>query len=443
VLADLFPAPAEPAPRAGLARWAFVPVQVAVVALGAVVMLARIGGRPVWESAYGEDRGLYLPEALAHPWHLLLSYAGYLQLVPRLIGQVAALVPLRHASVAFAVGGALVASGCGLFAYHASAGQVSSRWLRALVGLSVVLLPVAQLEIADTGVNSIWYLLAALFWAALWRPRTRAGAAAATVVAFAAAASSSLALLYAPLFAARAAVVPRRLREHAATAGWAAGSLLQVAVIAASHQSRIRPRDLANAVLFYGHEVLLPALGWHLSWHLRDTLGLTGATALTSGLIIVALAAIVVTQPGRCRVFVVTAVITGIVFMTVTSAIAWNGPRLAASVGVEHGARYSTVPILLLDAALIVAADTYARRWWPRPKAMAAVVALVAVLAAGWATDFRYPVRRSSGGPATAWEQTADAWLRQCQHRPAGTITITFHSRYGVTTTVPCASLRR
>ena len=271
-LAELFPEPAEIAPRAGLARWAFVPVQVALVALGAVVMLARIPGRPVWESAYGEDPRMYLPQALAHPWNLLQSYAGYLQLVPRVIGQAAALLPFRHASVAFAVGGALVASACGLFAYHASAGQVSSRWLRALVGLSVVLLPIAQLEIADDGVNSIWYLLAALFWAALWRPRTKAGAAT----------SSSLGLLYAPLFAARAMVVPRRLREHAATVGWAAGCLLQLFEILTSHQSRLRPRNPVNAVLFYLHEVLLPALGWHLSWHLRDALGLTGATALAA-----------------------------------------------------------------------------------------------------------------------------------------------------------------
>jgi hypothetical protein len=442
MLADLYPAPAGPPPRGGLARWAFVLVQVAAVAVGAVVMLARVPGRPAWQSVYGEDPRVYLPQALAHPWHLLQSYAGYLQLVPRLIGQAAALLPIRHASVAFAVGGALVASACGLFAYHASAGQVSSRWLRALVGLSVVLLPVALLEIADDGVNTIWYLLAALFWAALWRPRTRGGAVAAAIVAFAAAASTSLGLLYAPLFAARAMVVPRRLREHAATAGWAAGCLLQVAVIVTSHQSRIRPRDLANAVLFYLHEVLLPALGWHLSWHLRDALGLTGATALTGGFIVIVLAVVIATQPGRCRVFVVTAVVTGIVFMTLTSAIAWNGPRLQATFGVEHGARYATVPILLLDAALIVAADAYARRWWPRPRAVAAVAALVAVLAAGWATDFRYPVRRFSGGFASAWAHTADEWLRQC-HSPTGTITITFHQRYGVTTTVPCASLRR
>jgi hypothetical protein len=447
VLADLFPVPAEPAPRAGLARWAFVGVQVVVVALGAVVMLARVGGRSVWDTVYGEDWGIYLPQALAHPWHLLQSYAGYLQLVPRLIGQVAALLPVRHASVAFAVGGALVASGCGLFAYHASAGQVGSRWLRALIGLSVVLLPVAQLEIADNGVNSMWYLLAALFWAALWRPRTAAGAAAAAVIAFGAAASTSLGLLYAPLFAARAVVVPRRLREHAATAGWAAGCLLQVAVIAASHVSRFVPRDPVNAVLFYSREVLLPALGWHFAWDLRHAVGLTGATAIMGGFIVVVLAAAVITQPGRCRVFVITAVATGLVFTAVTSAIAWGGPGLRVTPRLEHGARYSTVPILLLDAALIVAADAYARRWWPRPRAIAAVAALVAVLAAGWATDFRYPVRHVDW-PGSVWEHKADHWLRRCQHNPAGTIRVTFHNRWGKTkanliTTFSCSSLRR
>jgi hypothetical protein len=446
VLADLFPAPAESAPRAGLARWALLLVQVAVVALGALVMLARIGGRPAWDSIWAEDRGIYLPEALAHPWHLLQSYGGYLQLVPRLIGQIAALVPVRHASVAFAVSGAVIASACGLFAYHASAGHISSRWLRALLGVSVVLLPVAQLEIADNGVNSIWYLLVALFWAALWRPRTRAGAAVAAVVAFAAAASSSLALLFAPLFAARAIVVPRRLREHAATAGWALGSLLQVLVIATSHQSRLRPRNPVNAVLYYAHEVLLPALGWHISWQLRDIAGLTGATALAGGLIFVVLAAVVATQPGRCRVFVVTAVATGLVFTAVTSALAWGGRGQRVTVRMEHGARYSTLPILLLDAALIVAVDAYAHRWWPRPKAIAAVAALIAVLAVGWATDFRYPVRRFAG-PASAWEHTADEWLRACQHSPAGTVTVTFRNWWGnpreLPTTFSCSSLRR
>jgi len=446
MLTDLFPAPSEPAPRAVVPRWALLLIQIAIVALGAVVMLARVGGRPAWENVYAEDPGIYLPAALAHPWHLLQSYGGYLQLIPRVIGQIAALLPVRHASVAFAVGGALVASAVGLFVYYASEDIVGSRWLRVLAGLSVVLLPVAQLEIADNGVNTIWYLLVGLFWAALWRPRTRYGAWAAAVMAFAAAASTSLGLVFAPLFAARVIVVPRRLREHAATTGWALGCLVQLLVIATSHTSRLTPHKPINAVIYYTREVLLPTIGWHLSWHLRDLVGVNAASALVGVLVFIVLGAAVVTQTGRTRVFIITATATGLVFCAVTSGFAWGGPGQAVTIKVEHGARYSTLPILLLDAALIVAADACARRWWPRPKAIVAVVALVAVLAAGWATDFRYPVRRLAG-PASAWRTTANAWLRHCDRHPAGTITVSFKDWWGgkapLTNTFSCTSLHR
>jgi hypothetical protein len=447
VLADLFPAPPEPAThRAGLARWAFPLVQIAALAMGAVVMLVRIGGpRPSWDRAYAEDPGLYLPAALAHPWHLLQSYGGYLQLVPRMIAQIAALVPIQHASVVFAAGGALIASGCALFTYHASAGHVISRGFRVLLGLSVLLLPVAQLEIADNGVNSIWYLLVALFWAALWRPRSRAAGWVAAIVAFAAAASSSLALLYAPLFGARLLTVPGRRREHAATVGWALGGVLQVFVIVTSHLSRFSPRNPMNAVVFYGRDVVLPSLGWHNSWHLRDLIGLSGATVLVGGLIAVVLLAAVATQGRSCRAFVVTAVATGLVFTAVTSAFGWGGPGQLDTVTAEHGARYSTVPILLLVAALIVSADSFARSWWPRPKAVVAIALLVAVLGAGWITDFRYPVRRYAG-PASAWVTTVDAWLGFCQRTPTGTITVTFTDWWGsarLASTFRCSAVRR
>jgi hypothetical protein len=445
VLVELFPAPVGAGPSGWVGWVSLVGVQVVVVAAGGLVMLARVGGRPVWKSVYAEDPGIYLPQALAHPWRLLESYGGYLQLVPRLIGQGAALVPVGDASVVFAAGGAVVAGGCAVFVFHASAGQVGSRWWRVAVGASVVLLPVAQLEIADNGLNAIWYLLVALFWAALWRPRTTTGSVVAGVVAFFAAASSSLGLLLVPLFAARVLVVPRRWREHGATTGWAAGCLLQLGVIGTSHVSRLAPHDPLNAVRYYAHEVVLPALGWHLSWHLRQALGLTAATLLAGVLIAAVLGWAVATQPGRCRVFILTAVATGLVFTAVTAAFAWGGPGQPVTIHVEHGARYSTVPILLLDAALIAAADTYTRRHWPQPKAITAAAVLAAVLATGWATDFRYPVRRFAG-PASAWHTTATTWLHHCRHHPATPITVTFTNWWGttptpITTTFNCTTL--
>jgi hypothetical protein len=390
-------------------------------------MLFRISGRPVWESAYSEDPGIYLPYALGHPWHLLESYAGYLQLVPRLIGQVAALVPIRDASVAFAVGGALVAAGCALFTYYASAGQVGSPWLRALLGLSVLLLPVAPLEIADTGVNTIWYLLAALFWAALWRPRSRSGSCVAALVAFAAATGSTLALVFAPLFVLRVVAVPRRsIREHAATLGWALGCVLQLAVTATSHQSRLVPGSPFNALRFYAHDILLPALGWHLSWHLRDALGLAGASALMGGLIAIVLVAGLSLKDRRSAVFIVTAVGTGLVLDVITSVFSWGGP-VPDSPGLEDAIRFATVPILLLVAALIVVADACRRRWWPQPRAVVAVCVLAVVLAFGWVNDFRYPVVRYSAG-YSAWSPTAHQWLRYCQDKPTGTITVSYRN---------------
>src|SRR6202050_4628615 len=53
MLSDLFPAPGEPASRAALARWGFVFIQVVVVGVGAVAMLARLGGGASWGGGVG------------------------------------------------------------------------------------------------------------------------------------------------------------------------------------------------------------------------------------------------------------------------------------------------------------------------------------------------------------------------------------------------------
>src|ERR1700743_128694 len=193
LLALLFPASDDqqlPGARPAQAWKALI--QVAVVAAGAAVLLLRVPGVPPWDSLYAEDYWMFLIQALQHPWHLLTPYGGYEQLAPRIIRQIAALVPLSQAPRVFAFSGALIASGCALFLSHASAGHIRSRWLRALLGAALVLLPVAPLEIIDSAVDCPWYILAVLPWAILWRPRTRAGAFAAALLAFAATSSEVL-----------------------------------------------------------------------------------------------------------------------------------------------------------------------------------------------------------------------------------------------------------
>jgi hypothetical protein len=441
LLAELFPAPAEPPARPALApRLASLVLQFAALAAGAALLLMRISGRPAWDFVNTEDVDVFLAQALAHPWHLQ-SYGGYLELVPRLIAQIVSLLPIRFAAVGFAISGALIASGCGLFAYNASAPLISSRWFRVLLGLSVVLLPVAQLEIADNGVNTPFYLVVALFWAVLWRPRSWTGASVAAVVAFATVASNPLALLFAPLLAVRAIVVPHRIREHGVTIGWAIGCLLQVPFIMASHVSRTAHVVPANSLTYLARDVIQPALGWHLAWQLRAAFGPAGTTLIVGGLLAVILGLAVAPQARPVRVFVVTAVATGLVFAFVAATLSWS-PSQPVTLGMEPGARYSTLPILLIDAALIVSADAWSRRRGSGSWTVYAAAALVAVLAVGWVSDFRYPVSHNSG---PSWALTASTWLRHCQQGPGGSITVTSGAWFGKApvTTFRCSSLRR
>ena len=179
-----------------------VVLNLVAVALGAVLLLERIPGIPFWDTIYNEDYWQFLPQALQQPWHVFIPYGGYYQLLSRVITQFAQYLPLAQASRLFAVCGALIASGCGLFIFHASAGHVRTVPLRAMLGAAVVLIPVAVIEIADNTVCAPWYLMLATFWALLWRPRTRTGMAAAALVAFAATSREIICVLFAPLVAA-------------------------------------------------------------------------------------------------------------------------------------------------------------------------------------------------------------------------------------------------
>ena len=172
---ELFPEPPQRPPASSwrVARRALL--SVIALAAGAVVLLLRIAGPSPLTTIWAEDRTVFLVQALASPGHLFASYAGYLQLLPRLIAQLVSFLPLPEAAAAFALAGAVIAAAVALFVFHASAGHIHSAWLRGLLAAAVLLLPVAPLEIADSGVNTPWYLLFALFWAGLWRPRGRGG----------------------------------------------------------------------------------------------------------------------------------------------------------------------------------------------------------------------------------------------------------------------------
>jgi len=448
ILGDLFPVAAEaPAPARGTRALRAV-AQVAAVGIAVVLLLLRIPGLPSWDTIYAEDYWEFFTQALQQPWHLFITYNGYWQFLPRLIAQFVLYLPLADASRAFAVIGAFVAACCALFIFHASAGHTRSVKLRVLLALALVLLSAAPMEIIDSGVNTPWYLLPVLFWAALWRPRTRTGMAVAAVAAFVAAASNILAVPFAPLLAARLYVL-RRPREHAVTLGWLAGCLAQVPFVisgARGGDSRLGTHATpGQSLAFYGHDVLLPSLGWHLSWWLRSFAGINGATMIVAAALAVVFGVILVTQP-RARVFVVTALVLGFIDVVVGSTLNGSlvsGPLLPAE---QPGNRYTVLPIFLIVSAMIVGADCALRRRRSgaansRPgiglKPAMAATALVAVLAATWAADFRYAGWRS--GWSWNWAPIAARWEHDCAVSASGQIT---EKAGAVFRTLPCDHIR-
>jgi hypothetical protein len=443
-LSALFPVAPEAAPSTWIRRSLVAAAQVAAVCLGAVALLLRIPGLPSWDAVYAEDRWEFLAQAYQHPWHLYAAFAGYEELLQRVVAQFVTYLPVADAAKAFAFTGALVAAGCALFIFHASAGHIRSAPLRVLLAAAVVLLSSAPMEIADSTVNTSWYLLLALFWAVLWRPRTRTGKAAAAVVAFVTASSTILAILFAPLFAIRL-IVLRRFSEHAVTAGWLAGCLVQLPLILTTYahgQSRLtgyglsagKNNRLGDSLTFYAHEVLLRAIGWHLSWRLESLTGTDWATVIVAVALAVTFGVIMVTQP-EARPVVVVALLTGFVFSMVSTILTPWVAALPVTIQKEPAARYTALPIFLIEAAIIIGVDHALRkrrgvreryglgRWYPQIglRPALAVLALIAVLATSWAVDFRYKGIRGKAYSAQ-WSVWVDLFRRECRDSPTGEI---------------------
>jgi hypothetical protein len=421
LLAPLFPqAPPVPATRPVAVR---VLANLAAIALGAVVMLARQPGVAAWRTLWAEDRNVFLPQALSAPVRSLFTpFAGYLELYPRLIADVVAWFPLAGAAAGFAVAGALTASCTAVFVFHASRDHIHRPELRALLAAGVVLLPTALEEIANNAVNTPWYLLFAAFWALVWRPRSRWGMAAAAVICFAATSSDPLAALYLPLAVARLIALPR-LREHVATLGWLAGSLLQVPAVLTLSRGHV-PTTLARALAFYGQNVTLAAVAGHRGTDLLRSAGWLAGGAVVAT-VAVAVAVVWAWRQGEpaVRALVVWAVGLGL-FLTV-AAVLIGGHVVLPSARPDlyvRGSRYAQPPILLLLSAAIVAVDGFLRRDGIRRARAAhvtAVVLLVVLLSTIWVSDFRYANSRATYTP---WAVHLARIEQRCETLPRGAV---------------------
>jgi hypothetical protein len=150
----------------------------------------------------------------------------------------------------------------------------------------------------------------------------------------------------------------------------------------------------------------------------------------------------------RVRLFAVVALVFGFAEMAFTVSVSSYVNYQRPTSWFLPAARYSTLPIVLIDAIGILGVDAYLRRHgparlpaWSRTRSslrsLIAVGVLACVLGFGWASDFRYSTQRTGQG---FWRVEALRWLRECEQSPTGQITIpSFQHRIPV----ECTRLRR
>lgn len=378
-----------PAPPQPLRATGWTAVAIALVA-GTAVSLLRQAGAPSFDTLWAEDGGIFLQGAYkrAAPDALTRPYAGYWHLLPRVVAEVVATLPVAHAAAAIALAAAFVTAAAAVLVWFATAGHVRSlAWRGVLAGL-VVLQPAAAPESLNAIALSQWHLYVAVFWLLLWRPPDAAARALQTVAVLLAGLSAPLVVVLVPLALLRLYAV-EGLAERTVAVALLAAAAVQAALFATGAPAAVAPHAPLRAAQAFAQWVLATA-----------ALGVSGAQAawLALGPALVPLAAGVAallfgagllradtTRRWTALAALATAVALfaiPVVLRGVAAEVAWP-PGDAGDVG----SRYAVAPVLLLVAtvALLV------------PPHRVVTTVLVLALAVPVAVDFRAPTRRSQG----------------------------------------------
>jgi hypothetical protein len=419
----LFLSPPADRPRPGRGELALLAV--AVLALAVVLQLARLGLGNALDSLWAEDGSILLQGAFEDGFLEALTspYAGYLILVPRLIGEVGAAAPLHDAAAAVAIASALVVAISGLVVWVATAGHLRNPYLRGTLVALTVLSPVASLESIGAGSYVLWYLLFASFWVLLWTPRTTVGAVLGGLFVLATGLSTPGLWFFAPLAGLRLLAAADR-RDWAILAGYAIGAAIQVPILASNNESAVEPQWTADIWTSYLQRVLdggvfgesLGGVGWEtFGWALLIGLALAA---------IAALAFVARRSSTQVRTFTAVAVGTSLLMFVASAYQRAVGTQMMWPADTHFGnaGRYALVPALLLASAALVAIDR-----WPRPLpgprqlpwAGIAAVALAAV-----AIGSSYYVGDAAVRGTPRWPDAIEAAAADCRSKDVETAAV-------------------
>ena len=390
----------------------------ALVALATVLQVAREAAVSAWDTVWAEDGSVFLADALNHSFFSTLfePHGGYLHVVPRLIAELAAILPLELAAPTFNVVSALIVSLLAAFAYVASGSKLQARSSRLALSMLVALLPAAGSELLGNAANLHFYLIFACFWAFLWRSETRGALGARVAVVVATTLSDPLAVLLAPL--AVADVFGRRSRRALVVPGaFVLGLALQLAAIAASESpERLTRFDPADLVPLFALRV---AASLAVGDRFIDDFWFAYGRGFSYGVLVLVAAALVAgmaRSPRRTRLFAAVCVAYSVLFFIVFLVGRGSaGMRPGTDEATWHlaGARFTYAPILFLATAFLAMLDARVRTVAGARRALLStvVVGAVTVLVAA---NFSFRSERSLG---PTWSSELSAARDACAGR--------------------------
>ncbi len=390
--------------------WEGVVVLVSFLALAVVLQLLRIGPSSALNSLWAEDGPVFLEKAMTHDLHGVLTtpWSEYLVVVPSLIGEIGALVPLRDAPAAMNLAAALVVALSGVAIWFASAAHIRSPYLRALLVALTVLTPMGSIETVASPTNVSWYMAVAVFWLLLWRPATTLGASLSAGLILLTGFSTPVTFFFIPIAFLRAFAIRDR-RDALVVAAFAVPTVAQVLTVINSPHIAANMWSGGILTTFLQRIVSGSVLGLELSVSLWTAWGwpflIAISAAVTVCLIVLALRA-----PSN-RLFAAIAITTAVVMFLVSSyqrglgVMAW--PVDAYS---NIGARYTVLPTLLLIGAALALFDARRRSSNGRP---VAEMAIAAVLLVSIVTSFDAGAGDARGG--TPWDDSLKAAAGSCE----------------------------
>jgi hypothetical protein len=372
------------------------------------------------DTVWGEDSEYFLQQRLVDgPLRTIWRpYAGYEQVVPRLVTDLAVVVqPIERYAVVVTALCCLVTGLIGA-AVVVLARDVVPQWpLRVLLGVVPAIVPTAPIEIAGNMANLHWYLLFLAPWVFRAAPRTRWGSGVLTVIALLVTGSEIQTAVFLPLLVVavrRADGARGRRRVVPVAAAGVLGVVVQVVALVTHPRPATNTAPVGSPLDVIEGYLAQPFGGsWSADVH-RVALAVTAhgwAVLVVPALVLLAalvLAAVVGPRStalmiGVLAVGSVVVWVAAVVFNPQTSML-WS--RLTdAELVANDPFRYAAAASMFLLAAVVVAASALvgAVRGAPRLRRLALPVlgwVLVAAVVASGVGNAAGVVSRRSTGPS-------------------------------------------